>query len=75
MSHSRKKYPIGGHTKRTSEKRWKKHQHKRLRLIVKNKLRNQEECFLDLKDISDICDGPKDGKGYCIDTDAKWMRK
>lgn len=76
MSKSIKKTPIGGHTKKESEKKWKRFQNRRLRRLINANIKNAEEIlFLTLRDISNIWDAPKDGKSYWKSHEKKWLRK
>lgn len=78
MSNSKKKTPISGNTTKESEKKWKKEQHKKLRKKVKMLLQKRSEDLnidLDVRDISNIYLGPKDGKSYWVDYDDKFIRK
>lgn len=76
MSRSRRKTPIIGWTTAPSEKEDKRLANRRLRRIVRNILRTQEDpdVLPDLREVSDPWDMNKDGKQW-IDPDSKWMRK
>ena len=79
MSKSRKKTPIGGHTCKESEKKWKRQVNRRLRRKVKVMLLDGETCDLKVKDVSNIWAAPKDGKKWYGNNKKedieKWSRK
>ncbi len=75
MGKSIKKTPCGGHTKKESEKQWKRFQNRRLRRLVRVMLQRGENVNLNLRDISNISNAPKDGKAYYKTTQKEWLRK
>ena len=76
MARSRNKTPIGGHTKSESEKLWKSKQNRKLRRKVNVLLnKTQDTVQLDVRDVSNIWAGPKDGKSYWKNAPKEWLRK
>lgn len=71
MSRSRKKTPVNAHTCAESEKTWKRQANRRLRRInnmivdkVLTEEEEEEEIFKIMNEVSEIWDGPKDGKSW-----------
>lgn len=62
MSRSRRKNPVTGHTGARSEKWWKRRWNRVFRRRTKEALLRGEEPPADLNEISELWDGPKDGK-------------
>ena len=82
MSKSRRKNPYTGWATADSEKEWKRKQQRKLRKKVKQRMQNMDfeefenEFLEDLKEISDVWTGPKDGKQrFDPDEHGKLMRK
>jgi hypothetical protein len=78
MSRSRKKHPVGAHTKAESEQRYKQAEHQRERHHVRQRLRisiDDADPRLHRAPFGDPWGGPKDGKRYDPAMDVKERRK
>lgn len=75
MSRSKRKIPIRGVTKALSEKRDKRLAHRRWRRSIKLSIKQEEEVFPLLREISDVWDFAKDGKVYDPSLPEKFFKK
>jgi len=81
MSRSRKKSPYMGNTGDKSEKKFKRHNNRKVRKKLKNIIKNYDpdnDILPDEKDMVQIWDGPKDGKSRFDEYDEeneKYFRK
>ena len=81
MSRSRKKTPISGNTTAKSEKKFKQASNRNFRHRVHQALyagmQGDLSCFDILpekKEITNIWDGPKDGKSYFLPFEKLWRK-
>ena len=75
MSRSRRKTPIRGNTKATSEKLSKLKANRKLRRLSKETLKKGKITFPLLREVSDKWDIEKDGKKYDPELPEKELRK
>ena len=71
MSRSRKKLPITGIAKNTSDKEDKRKANRALRRIVKASVEDNQD--LNLRDVSDVWSFSKDGKRYWRNEDTQTL--
>lgn len=75
MSRSRRKTSIRGRTTANSEKLDRQKSNRKLRRLVKERMKKREEVLPVLREISDVWDFKKDGKGYDPHGPEEIMRK
>lgn len=74
MSKSYRKIPIAGNTIADSEKKDKRIWNKKFRRLTREKLRNDEEPPADIREVTEVWDGNKDGKRWFDDYDKVWRK-
>ena len=75
MSNSKRKHPILPNCIAVSEKAEKQLANRKLRRMEKEKLSDSNYVLLNLKEVSDIWNWPKDGKSYRSDLTNKQLTK
>ena len=75
MSRSKIKTPILGYTCAESDKRGKQFANRAFRRTTKMQVLKGKEVIAIVREISNIWDFPKDGKGYRHNLDKKYLRK
>ncbi len=75
MSRSKRKTPIIGHSDDRSEKDFKKSANRKLRKANKVKLKKGKDVLTQLREVSDVWAGIKDGKRFLKEPSSKDLRK